>query len=48
MSRGGGEICYGSIRIIPSYIMTGRNILIEQSEVQTATEDVAMILNLIE
>lgn len=43
----GSEIHYGSIRIIPSYIMTGRNILIEKSKVQMATEDVAIMLDLI-
>lgn len=30
---------YKDIRIIPSYIMTGKNILIEKSKVQMASED---------
>lgn len=41
------EIYYGSIRVMPSYIMTGGNILIEKSKVQMATEDIATMLNII-
>ncbi len=40
-------IYHGCIRIIPSYIMTGGNILIERSKVTMATEDVAKMLDLI-
>ena len=35
------EIYYKGIRIMPSYIMTGGNILIEKSKVTMATEDIA-------
>lgn len=41
------ELYYGSIRVMPSYIMTGGNILIEKSKVQMATEDIATMLNII-
>lgn len=35
------------IRIIPSYIMTGKNILIEKSKFQMATDDLANMLDLL-
>ncbi len=35
------ELYYKGIRIMPSYIMTGGNILIEKSKVTMATEDIA-------
>ncbi|MGX8835158.1 uracil-DNA glycosylase family protein [Amedibacillus sp. YH-ame6] len=38
---------YKDIRIIPSYIMTGKNILIEKSKVQMASEDIAKMLDII-
>lgn len=41
------EIYYGSIRILPSYIMTGGNILIEKSKAQMAAEDIAAMLKII-
>ena len=41
------EIYYGSIRVMPSYIMTGGNILIEKSKFQMASEDIAIMANLI-
>lgn len=41
------EIYYGSIRVMPSYIMTGGNVLIEKSKVRMATEDIATMLNII-
>ena len=41
------EIYYKGIRVMPSYIMTGGNILIEQSQVTMATEDIAAMLNII-
>ena len=41
------EIYYGDIRILPSYIMTGGNILIEKSKFQMAAEDVALMAKLI-
>ncbi len=41
------EIYYEGIRIMPSYIMTGGNILIEKSKVAMATEDIAAMLTLI-
>lgn len=44
---GDSEIYYGCVRIIPSYIMTGGNILIEKSKVTMATGDVAKMLDII-
>ncbi len=41
------EIYYNGIRIMPSYIMTGGNILIEKSKVAMATEDIATMLEII-
>ena len=41
------EIYYKGIRIMPSYIMTGGNILIEKSKVAMATEDIAAMLKII-
>ena len=41
------EIYYGAIRVMPSYIMTGGNILIEKSKVAMATEDIASMLEII-
>ncbi len=41
------EIYYEGIRVMPSYIMTGGNILIEKSKVTMATEDIAAMLELI-
>ena len=41
------EIYYKGIRIMPSYIMTGGNILIEKSKVAMATEDIAIMLEII-
>lgn len=41
------EIYYEGIRVMPSYIMTGGNILIEKSKVTMATEDVATMLEII-
>ena len=41
------EIYYKGIRVMPSYIMTGGNILIEKSKVAMATEDVATMLEII-
>ena len=38
------EIYYKGIRVMPSYIMTGGNILIEKSKVTMATEDIACLL----
>lgn len=43
----GSEIYYGDVRVMPSYIMTGGNILIEKSKFQMATEDIASMLNII-
>lgn len=42
------EIFYGDIRIMPSYIMTGGNILIEKSKFEMAAEDIAIMINIIE
>ena len=41
------EIYYNGIRVMPSYIMTGGNILIEKSKVSMATEDIATMLEII-
>lgn len=41
------EIFYKGIRVMPSYIMTGGNILIEKSKVTMATEDIAAMLAMI-
>ena len=41
------EIYYDGIRVMPSYIMTGGNILIEKSKVTMATEDIATMLKII-
>ena len=41
------EICYKGIRVMPSYIMTRGNILIEKSKVTMATEDIATMLKII-
>lgn len=40
-------IYYEGIRIMPSYIMTGGNILIEKSKVSMAAEDIATMLEII-
>ncbi len=41
------EIFYQGIRVMPSDIMTGGNILIEKSKVTMATEDIAIMLEII-
>lgn len=41
------EIYYADIRVMPSYIMTGKNILIEKSKAAMATEDIATMLEII-
>lgn len=41
------EIYYEGIRVMPSYIMTGRNILIEKSKAAMAAEDIAVMLEMI-
>ena len=41
------KIYYNGIRVMPSYIMTGGNILIEKSKVAMATEDIATMLEII-
>lgn len=38
---------YGEIRVMPSYIMTGGNILIEKSKVRMAAEDIAQMAEII-
>lgn len=39
---------WGNIRVMPSYIMTGGNILIEKSKVAMAAEDIATMAKLIQ
>lgn len=41
------EIFHDGWRIIPSYIMTGQNILIEKSKFQMASDDIALMYRLI-
>ena len=41
------EFYYGTIRVIPSYIMTGGNILIEKSKFAMAAEDIAAMAKII-
>lgn len=41
------EIYYEGIRIMPSYIMTGKNILIEKSKAEMAAEDISEMLRII-
>ena len=41
------EIYYKDIRVMPSYIMTGGNILIEKSKVTMAAEDIATMFQII-
>jgi uracil-DNA glycosylase len=41
------EIFYHGIRIMPSYIMTGQNLLIEKSKFEMASEDIAAMYSLI-
>ena len=41
------ELWYGKIRLFPSYIMTGKNILIEKSKFQMASEDIENMLKII-
>lgn len=41
------EIFHNGWRILPSYIMTGQNLLIEKSKFQMASEDIALMYRLI-
>lgn len=41
------EISYNCVRILPSYIMTGQNILIEKSKFEMASEDISFMYQLI-
>ena len=43
----GNPYYYGDIRVIPSYIMTGGNLLIEKSKVRMITEDIAAMAEII-
>lgn len=42
------EFWYQGIRIMPSYIMTGQNILIEKSKAEMAAEDISAMLSIIQ
>ena len=42
------EIYYGDIRVMPSYIMTGGNILIEKSKFEMASEDISIMVKIID
>lgn len=41
------EIYYGKIRVLPSYIITGKNILIEKSKYEMASEDIKKMMSII-
>lgn len=43
----GSKIFYDGIRVFPSYIMTGRNLQIEQSKFEMVSEDIAAMYRLI-
>jgi uracil-DNA glycosylase len=43
----GNSYYYGDIRVIPSYIITGGNLLIEKSKVRMITEDIATMAEII-
>jgi uracil-DNA glycosylase len=43
-----GEYYVGALRVFPSYIMTGGNILIEKSKVEMASEDIRRMLALLD
>ncbi len=42
-----GEFYFGNVRVIPSYIMTGGNLLIEKSKTQMITEDIKKMMEII-
>lgn len=42
------ELYFENIRVFPSYIMTGRNILIEKSKVEMAADDIRKMLKIIQ
>lgn len=41
------QFFYQGIQVLPSYIMTGKNILIEKSKFQMASEDIAKMMDII-
>ena len=43
----GGQFYWGDIRVMPSYIITGGNLLIEKSKVRMITEDLAAMAEII-
>lgn len=43
----GSEFFYNKTQILPSYIMTGRNLMIEKQKLEMAAEDVAKMLEII-
>jgi uracil-DNA glycosylase len=42
-----GEFYWGPVRVFPSYIMTGGNILIEKSKVEMASDDIRRMMAII-
>ncbi|MDD3902532.1 MAG: uracil-DNA glycosylase [Sphaerochaeta sp.] len=42
------EIYFTNIRVMPSYIMTGKNILIEKSKAEMACEDISIMAQIIQ
>ncbi len=43
----GNAYYYGNVRVFPSYIITGGNILIEKSKVAMITEDLAAAMEIL-
>lgn len=43
-----GEFWYGSVRVLPSYLQTGKSYLIERSKRKMVSEDIANAINLAE
>ncbi|HBG0469383.1 TPA: hypothetical protein KPE26_003707, partial [Clostridioides difficile] len=41
------ELYYDNLRVFPSYIMTGGNILIEKSKFEMASEDIKKMFEII-
>lgn len=43
----GNEYYYGTIRVFPSYIITGGNLLIEKGKIETIKEDISAAMSLL-
>lgn len=44
----GSQYCWGGIRVFPSYIMTGKNLLIERGKCDTISDDIRRMTEAIE